>query len=368
MCAIIHLPAETQLDKEHLYNCVYNNWHSWGLILKDANGKMQMLKDCPEKENDPELIWKMLEDNKDIERVLHLRHTTRGETNMENAQPFEVYSSDTRQVFFAHNGTLYKFGESNIHKKDTISDTRDFCDKILRPSLLRWTGENGKGDYTDKLYWDLIVKEHWAQNSKGIFVSNDLPPRYVGDGWSTYKSGANGEIKISNNDYFKEVTRGPEKDRRDAEARRARLANGSENFQNQNGNANGHFGRENGSTIMGDAIINGVKVYRPHNLEKSHQIKNALDHLHTDVNFHDMDEVAKTFFNLTFQEWQDYVADEGIFTIAALLCHISDAAYALYNEKKELETRNERLDKRLQALHIEFPEILRNKKEEDKAA
>ena len=87
MCVIIVMPPNAQINKDHLFNSVYNNWHSYGLILKDQNSKLQVLKDCPEGGNGPELIWKLLENNKDVERILHLRHNTRGATNMMNAQP-----------------------------------------------------------------------------------------------------------------------------------------------------------------------------------------------------------------------------------------------------------------------------------------
>lgn len=353
MCVIAHLPPGTNLDKDHLFNAVHNNWHSWGIVLKDGNGKVSMYKDCPEGGNNPEVIWKMLEDNKDIERALHVRHTTRGETNMENAQPFEVYNSDARQVFFMHNGTLYKFGQqSNYNQvnKGGISDTREFCEKVVQPSLLRWVGDKGKADYSDKLYWDFILKEPWSPQSKGLFVSNDLEPVYIGDGWSRYKNkdGKETEIKVSNTDYFEKITRGPEFDRREAE-RRAKLAEARPNFQRDE-DAPWIGAGETSTTTNGTGAI---KKYSPAGLEKSRLVMNALNHIHEDVNFDDPDEIAQTMYNLTYEEICDFFSEESTFTAAALFEKVTESLRILSDQKRDLSKRLARYEKRLTELHLE---------------
>lgn len=353
MCVIIHLPAGTMIDKDHLFNAVYNNWHSWGIVLKDGNGKLQMLKDCPEKENNPEVIWKTLEDNKDIERALHVRHTTKGSTDIENAQPFEVYNSDARQVFFMHNGTLAKFGSTsnyNYHQNQnvkSISDTREFCEKVISPSLLRWYGERGKADYTDKHYWELVLKEPWSFNSKGLFISNDLDILCIGDGWKKYKGpdGVETEIRVSNDDYFARVTRGPEFDRREAE-RRAKLAEAQTTFQDLD-----TPWIKDGETST--TTESAIKVYRPTHLEKSKLVMNALNHLHEDLNWNDHGQVAQTFYMMTLEELIDFLGEESIFTTAALFSRLSDALHDMWMEKEDLRKRNVRLEKRLTEIHIE---------------
>lgn len=349
MCVIMYLPAGTMPDKEHLFNAVYNNWHSWGIVLKDANGKLQMLKECPESgENNPEVIWKMLDDNKDIERALHVRHTTKGATSQENAQPFEVYNSDTRQVYFMHNGTLHRFGGTYQYGKpidNGPSDTKEFCDKVLAPSLLRWTGENGKADYLDKEYWNLVLKEPWTNASKGLFISNDLDILTIGEGWKKYKNGENGDILVSNDDYFNRVQRGPEHDRREKE-RRAQLAEAQTTFQDLD-----TPWLPDGKTST--TTDSGIKVYRQADLQKSKLVLNALNHIHKDVNFDDPKEIAKTFYLLTHEEIYDFVNEESIFTTVAFIEKITEALHHFYMENDQLQKTNDRYAKKLTEFHIE---------------
>lgn len=347
MCVILHLPKGTMPEKEHLFNAVHNNWHSWGIVLKDAEGKMQMYKDCPEGGNNPETIWAMLDNNKDIERALHVRHTTKGSTSFDNAQPFEVYSSNKRQVFFMHNGTLNKFGGTYQQPSD-ISDTRDFCNKILVPSLSRWHGENGEADYLDKMYWEILLKDQWSSYSKGLFISNDLDILCIGDGWKKYNEGKNGDILTSNTDYFDKITRGPVFEEREKE-RRAKLAEAQSSFhQGWDDSEAPWLGGGRTSTTT-----DGIKEYRPSHLEKSSLILNALKNVHKDVNFEDHKQVAETFKFVTFEEIADFILEEGHMTAAALFDKLTDALSWIDLENTSLKRDNDRLRARLTEMHIE---------------
>lgn len=237
MCAILHFAPGSMMNKEQFFNCVYNNWHGYGLILKDGNGRLHLTKDFqPENVGtDPEKLYDLLNDNKDIERFLHVRHSTKGATDETNVQPFCVYHSSAREVYFMHNGTLNSFSDYSGKGK---SDTLEFCEKVLQPALLRWDGENGKADYLDKVFLDLVVDTKWSAGSTGFFVSNDLPPQRIGAGWKLYEHPASandsyGNIWVSNTMYFKELVRGPRfravEDQKKAEA--ARLA--AERLQEQ---------------------------------------------------------------------------------------------------------------------------------------
>lgn len=351
MCVIMGFAPGTMPEKEHLTNAVHNNWHSWGIILKDANNKCQMLKDCPEGGNNPELIWKMLEDNKDIERILHLRHNTKGATNLENAQPFQVYSDNELDIYFMHNGTLYQFG-SNLNTADAISDTREFCDKVLVPSLERWHGPLGKADYTDKEYWKLVMERPWSTASRGLFVSNKYPSLAVGDGWVKYNQGKNGDITASNDTYFEKVTRGPEFERLEKIRKDEAAAKQASLFREKQdttptSSTRGSFGTAGG----------GIKVYAKEDLAVDPAILTALNHIHDDIAYNDDEEIIKGLYAPTYEELVSFVSEESIYTIAALIQRLSEAAYTTLCDKRGLESDIERKDKFIAALRQENSEM-----------
>lgn len=328
MCVIIVLPPHAKMKYEHFFNAVHNNWHSWGLILKDANNKIQVLKDCPEKSNDPEVIWKLLEDNIDIERILHLRHTTKGGTTMMNAQPFNVYNSDTREIWFMHNGTLYSFG-TNMSGKDDKSDTLDFCEKILQPSLLRWKGDNGVADYNDPEFKRLILDKQWSTSSRGLFVSNFGDNLYYGDGWKEYKQEDEKApvIKVSNTEYFDRVTRGPLFEaRREEERMKAAMTSGA-----------------TGTTTGGvdsKATTFRIEKFTEQDIKKHKDVIDLLDTLYDDEM--DAKAVAKVTY-MDFYELQQFVESNHSMFVAALLSTIADRLKDTVEENDDLKSRNDRL-------------------------
>lgn len=254
MCVIIHLKKGVLLPYKMFETATFNNPHGYGVVLKDDN-RLEVKRECPEKGNDPEKIYKLLVDNKDIERFVHLRWKTQGDICLDNTQPFPAYISDKRQVWFMHNGSLYDYtkkitqvnGTTTITTTDdTISDSRNFCETDLSDLLLRMQGEQGLGDIQDPMFIKTVNK-FWATASKGILISSDQDPLYLsGSAWQAISTGEydqwtdkkskppvthSTEIKFmaSNDDYFKELKRGPvfEARKKDEEDRRAaeRLAN-----------------------------------------------------------------------------------------------------------------------------------------------
>lgn len=78
MCSIIYLKPNAMIPYEMLENAVYNNWHSYGLVTK-VDGKLDIKKKVPESgEVDPKEVFKLLQDDIEYERFLHLRHNTAG--------------------------------------------------------------------------------------------------------------------------------------------------------------------------------------------------------------------------------------------------------------------------------------------------
>ncbi len=388
MCIIITMAAGATINKQHLFNGVYNNWHGYGLVLKDSNGHLQVLRGFDENGTDPEVVWKLLEDNKDIERYLHVRHSTKGAEDETNVQPFGVYSSNSREVYFMHNGTLYSFGSSNTTGK---SDTLEFCEKILTPSLLRWDGPQGKGDYTDEDFYRLIMEKHWNNTSMGLLVSNDLPMVRVGSGWSQYKhpdDSSSGEVFVSNTTYFDKVQRGPrflklEELRREREsAEKAKQEREKANKKNENpgvvtdederrflygyddewpGYGYPHHGA-NSNTSSNKFLEAGIKEWSPSAVAKSPKVLKAISDITNQWNFEDPDDVRK-LNAVTYDEWIDFLDDESPYMVAALIEELCSQIAKANLQVRFLKKKQERAEKKIIELKEFTPTVVKESKE-----
>lgn len=369
MCVIITLAPGASINKEQLFNAVHNNWHGFGLVLKDGNNKIELIKEFNPEGTDPERVWKLLEDNKDCTRYLHVRHSTKGAQDESNVQPFEIYNSSSRQVFFMHNGTLTGFGSTNTYGQPPSgkSDTLDFCEKILQPALLRWSGESGKGDYTDETFWRLIGDKQWTYSSTGLFVSNDLEMKRVGNGWSLYKhpdGSSEGEVWTSNTSYYDRVQRGPmfqklEERKKAAEAaekeaqqkatenKKEVTGGGSSLYDDLNDEVPFLGGSSGNGFIMGSG---GVKEWSQSNCNKSTKVLNAVRDTINRWDLDDPDNLAR-LSNVAYDEWLDIVEDENQFTLAALLEHMADEYYKLMLRYRLLQKKQERAEGRLREFY-----------------
>lgn len=343
MCVIFHFQPGAMMDKQSFVNSVHNNWNGYGLILKDGNGKLQVFKDCPEEHNDPEMLWKMIESNVDCDRYLHIRHATKGAVNLMNAQPFPVYHSDKREVYFMHNGTLTGFGEgwSNPRPEDK-SDTLDFCEKILGPVLLRLNGENGKGDYTDDVFLKLVLEKYWSHGNRGLFISNDLDPVYYGKDWTILDKSEEAKDKpkvfVSNELYFKEITRGPF-----FEARQRAIREAAEKERLARGEETTGFGRTTNTTT---STTIDVKAYDMEKLAKSAVILRALSSLFQNGELDTLEGCAK-LSQVTLEEWDEMVTSENSMYMASLISRITDelldAKTKIDNQDKDITRMQTRL-------------------------
>ncbi len=230
MCVIICLPPKCRIDHIPLFNAAANNWHSWGIIIR-KDKKTELYREVPAEgcHKDIEKISKILQDNFDYERYVHFRHNTRGETTLDNAHPFTVFEGDD-PVYFMHNGTF-----SNIPDTDTKveSDTSVFCTKYLKP-LLKMVD----GDFQSDLFKEVMFQGAWTKgggNNRGLLVSGAKDALTIGswtkhrsDGtviYQTYNNASFPDFIASNDDYFKEVKRGPHKEWLQAEEARIREEN-----------------------------------------------------------------------------------------------------------------------------------------------
>lgn len=250
MCNISVLKAGVSIPLDKLTNCVYNNPHSFGLILKDKeNKKLQIIKRCHKTGNDPKEIFDLLEDNKDVERYLHLRWKTEGPIDLDNAHPFTAYMSDKRQIEFMHNGTLHEYKpktttvyEGGVQKtvlhEPNLSDSKKFNDELLAPLLLMTRGPKGDADISNPTFLKIIDK-FWSSGSRGLLICNDLEPVFLNQrDWKELDFGG-GKFMSSNNEYWDKLTRGPIFDKEEAKRKEEEEAARRAKFQESGGQSYG---------------------------------------------------------------------------------------------------------------------------------
>ena len=224
MCVIFHQVPGYTLPYDKLENAVWNNPHGYGIVLKE-NGRLQTIKELPANGNNPKEIYKILKDNEDIERFVHLRWKTQGDISIENTQPFTVYSSKKREILFMHNGTIHeappKAFEGAMKEAGITANSSDsikFALGILAPVLERLQGVHGTADLTDPYVQNVIHKLWPYNNNRGILISSDQQPLILGaNSWSTVKMSDGKEFHASNDEYFDVLKRGDEYERRKKE-------------------------------------------------------------------------------------------------------------------------------------------------------
>lgn len=255
MCVIYHILPTKDIPHDKLFNSAANNWHSWGIVVKNTStNKLEVYREVPENADKDESnplaggchcdiakIEKILEDNKQYERFVHLRHATKGHINMSNCHPFEIRNDDERQVMFMHNGsfggnlgvTVNSYGQAFTSDQkllfDAPSDTSEFIDKFLKVPLLEFVG----GDYTNTTFqtyiWSNLYRDK-GLSSRVIFIANDLPCMKSG-AWQTVTEEGTQDVRYyaSNLDYCDRITRGPlfrqiqEQERKEREKKAAEI-------------------------------------------------------------------------------------------------------------------------------------------------
>lgn len=221
MCNIIIFEPGQMMDFKALANCVYNNWHSYGLVALHENNKMEVIRHLPQDgEVNPKDVVADLEKFKDRKRILHLRHNTAGATTIENTHPFNVIyqtAKDGHHLVFMHNGTLYQYKSKKITTNGAEvdddsgpSDSKNFADQVLTPFFC-----NQKVIDIHSTFFRRMMSSMWAATgNRGIIISNRQEPFFIGD-WKEFNDGKT-KFKVANVDYFEKVTRGPEFSRRAA--------------------------------------------------------------------------------------------------------------------------------------------------------
>lgn len=220
MCVIACFKPNQMPPKDMLFNAVYNNWHSYGLVTKIDN-KLDIKRVVPENgEVDPQEVYDALHADVDYERFLHLRHNTAGATNLENCHPFDLYYNEKtgRHLVFMHNGTLYPYVDKKwdyqtnkfVENPGGPSDSKKFAEE-LSEYIAAMNFGTGVGDIHHELFKKVVIG-NWSGSNRGLIIASDQAPFFI-DQWKEVGPHGN-KFKASNDDYFDSVKRGPEFTRR----------------------------------------------------------------------------------------------------------------------------------------------------------
>lgn len=232
MCNILVFKANQMIDKESFWNMCHNNWHAWGLVVRKKN-KLEVIRNIPENDEfNPQEVWDAVEENKQYPRYLHVRHITSGLNSEENCHPLEIYKDGDNQILFMHNGTLKGFKSIKMETNDYgysryidddsgPSDTRNFAEQVLKPMLSSDMGD-GKANIGSPIFQN-IVNKLWESGNRGLLITNMGIHTHLMINKSEWKeiTATDGVTKVAsaNELYFKDVTRGPEKLRREEQVR-----------------------------------------------------------------------------------------------------------------------------------------------------
>lgn len=352
MCVIIHLKPGVLLPYKLFETATFNNPHGYGVVLKD-NNMLEVKRECPEGGNDPEKIFKILEENRDIERYVHLRWKTHGNIDLTNTQPFPAFISDKRQVYFMHNGVLPNYKKTTQRvlpsggyvqdDDDSISDSRNFAETDLSEILLHWRGPDGPGDIEDPMLYKVLDK-FWSSGSKGILISNNQEPLLLSpSSWQSIDSGESviitdkskkphtkKEVSIrfhaSNDDYFTTLKRGPVFDAKRAAEDEARRA------ANPTGGLNGLGGSRQGTNPLIIPLKSGV-------FEKRYSLIGRIKDLPFDFDLYDP-VAASALGALTKLEWLRFI-EEQPGDVSDMLMTLADHVKKLVDANRGLATKLE---------------------------
>jgi hypothetical protein len=366
MCVIVICQPGFTPPKDMIYNAVYNNWNGYGLILKDQKAeKIQVLQKCPE-ENDPEEIYDLLKDNEDIERILHVRHTTVGDTSFANTQPFCVYNSDTRQSYFMHNGTMgmgYDTRPLNEFQEEYLdmdgidqnsSDSKRWARFKLQPFLTRVKGGMGAADTTDPFVVEWLNRIWPNGGSRGLIIHNNLPHFFFGR-WEVVSvqsivGGKEVPIKFyaSNDDYFKHVIRGPEFDRRQ-EARRKANPPLLESPRGQRGN-------------FTEAPAGVTNLHCP-TFTMRYGISSEIKHIMEDHDVYEPEGYI-SLANMTFSEMEEFIKETSDQSKAGFIFYLTDHLRTMYVEMHKEIGKRTGLQKEIKSLEKELKNLRKEFKEQ----
>lgn len=162
MCVIINRDANVEIEFEKLKSACAVNPDGYGLMFADG-GNMTIIRECPDKGNNPDEIARLLENYRSIPVSLHLRYTTVGKTTVDNCHPYITCMRDTDglDVAFMHNGTLGDFRRD----KSDMSDSYHFNEEIVRPLFQRFAKFSSPAEVLNDPLFENILEKYCGSSS-----------------------------------------------------------------------------------------------------------------------------------------------------------------------------------------------------------
>jgi len=191
MCAIIETPAGVVMESEKLEAACDTNDDGYGVMYINP-GTQELIAEqflFPTGKEQAEHLIKKMAELENIHAVFHLRFGTHGTRSLENTHPFRVTSKEEcgRDIWLMHNGTISITSDDPADKDK--SDTRIFCEYILRPVLLA-----APGLITSHALNQLV--QEYCSGSRLLLMDDLGNIARIGE-WQK-----NGKCIVSNNSYF----------------------------------------------------------------------------------------------------------------------------------------------------------------------
>jgi predicted glutamine amidotransferase len=144
--------------------CSYNP-DGFGMMFYDPLNKEIKQFKLFNGDNDPDVIYPILEGMHDIPCFLHFRYKTKGLINEASCHPFTAYDQNDRKVLLMHNGTLHEYGSN------TKVDSEEFAEDFVGPLYDKWLLSGCRQPLSDK-FFQKIAQKHIGFDSKIALMDN----------------------------------------------------------------------------------------------------------------------------------------------------------------------------------------------------
>jgi len=310
MCNITIVPPGLTLPFDKVQNVVWNNPHGWGGVLKD-NGRLEVKKHFSEKGTDPEEVARWLDENKDVERIFHVRWKTEGDINKDNVQPFDCYFSNNIHIVGAHNGTLYDYKTQNGK-----SDSKRFFEELASPLITQFGG-----DIHSALFKEIIGKFFGtAPHNKGILINSAGDHLLLNHKEWCKLFIDKDEFITSNNEYFNELKRGPMYEQRKKEKEE----------------------KEKGGTTTGGKTFREVSKVQEFNFGYKHDLKVNIGTILEELTG-DNSEGIVALSNLKESEVSELISKPDV--AKTLFMYVTSELRRVFDAYKHLEEKQEKASK-----------------------
>jgi len=165
LCQLIYKPAGFTIEKRLIESTCIVNPDGFGLMYYNNDTKDLQTFKLYNGDNDPEVLFPILEGLHDQDAFIHFRFRTKGEVNEDSCHPFQAYGENDRRVYLMHNGTISGYGSA------TEVDSKEFAEKLVGPLYHRFLLSGIRNPLQDEFYHE-IVQKFIGSDSKVALLDN----------------------------------------------------------------------------------------------------------------------------------------------------------------------------------------------------